>query len=171
MNIFRIDRVRIPLLCIIRRLHIDITHLNCPAPFTLLSNLPALEEVTVLSKTDAYWSDIGDCEAWVAYIKNSIPTFTAHNPVAAWFGGNPLVQVGYVTLGELTRSQWRFDLFFSAEYWQRVITGYKGGRAQYVSNLVCKVLISKGKIVEFMAVAPIGMDWKEDLAGILQLDK
>ena len=171
MNIFRIDRVRIPLLCIIRRLHIDITHLNCPAPFTLLSTLPALEEVTVLSKTDAYWSDIGDCEAWVAYINNSIPTFTAHNPVAAWFGGNPLVQVGYVTLGELTRSQWKFDLFLDAEFWKRVITGYKGGKAQYVSSLVCEVLISKGEIVEFKAVDPIGMDWKEDLIVCLGLSQ
>ena len=73
-------------------------------------------------------------------------------------------------MGELTNSQWKFDLFFSAEYWQRVITGYKGGRAQYVSFLVCKVVISKGKIVEFLAVAPVGMDWKEDLIVCLGLN-
>jgi hypothetical protein len=145
-------------------------HLNFPLPFTLLSNLPALEEVTVLSKSDSYWSDIRDSEAWIAYIDNSIPTFTAHNPMAVWPGANSRSVVGYVTMGELTNSQWKFDLFFSAEYWQRVITGYKGGRAQYVSFLVCKVVISKGKIVEFLAVAPVGMDWKEDLIVCLGLN-
>jgi hypothetical protein len=156
-----------PLLCSIQRLHIDMQHLNFPLPFTLLSNLPALEEVTVLSKSDSYWSDIRDSEAWFVYINSSIPKFTASNH---YLGGNVQVQVEYVTMGELTHSQWKFDLFFSAEYWQRVITGYKGGKAQYVASLVCKVLISKGKIVEFMAVAPVGMDWKEDLIVCLGLN-
>ena len=156
------DFIRFPLLYHIRRLHIHIEHLDFSRPFHLLSNLLALEEVTVLSVTRAYWSDIKEVETWVRQINYLIPRARFRSPLA---------HVGWVTLRQLTRSYWKFALLLSAEYWKCDITRYLDGKAKHVATRVCKVVVSNGRILEFEAVDPVGMEWRGDLIYYLWLDK
>ena len=155
MSIHHIDLVRFPLLKDIRRLQISVDHLDFKYPLGVLSNLPSIEEVTIILKC-INWRERMPVTTWV------------------WFPEAIAMQasLGHVTLTELMQSEWKYDLILQVTFWE----GFGSGDAcvshttHQKFGLVCKVCISKGKMIELDTAEDVREQWKESLVHELDLE-
>jgi hypothetical protein len=99
--------------------------------------------VTVQFTSNSYWQDIA-IEDWVRCVGFSVPVAKDNRRK-------------YVTVEELTRSEWRFELFLRVEFCG--------------TGLVCGAVISKGRILKLTAKEEVEGDWREALVKGLRLDQ
>lgn len=143
LDVHHIDLVRFPALHHLCRLRVSLEHLDFEHPLGTLSNLPALMEVTVQFTSNSYWRDI-EIEDWVRCVGFSAPVSKEDK------------RRKYVTVEELTRSEWKFDLFLRLEFC--------GPR------LVCGALISKGRLLQMTVKAENEVEWRTAIVDELRLD-
>ena len=97
--------------------------------------------MTVQFTSISYWQDIA-IEDWVRCVGFSVPVSKDNRR-------------NYVTVEELTRSEWRFELFLRLEFCG--------------AGLVCGAVISKGRIVELTAKEEVEREWRGALVEELRL--
>jgi len=155
VSVHHIDLIRFPLLKDIRRLQISVDHLNFEYPLGVLSNLPSIEEVTILLK----------CINW-----------RERMPVTTWVWFPEVIAVeasmGNVTLDELICSEWKYDLILQVIFWEGFgsVDAYVSHSTHQKFGLVCKVCISKGKMIELDTAEDVRELWKESLGNELDLE-
>ena len=80
--------------------------------------------------------------------------------------------LGHVTLTELMQSESKYDLILQVTFWE----GFGSGDAcvshttHQKFGLVCKVCISKGKMIELDTAEDVREQWKESLVHELDLE-
>lgn len=115
----------------LRRLRVDVQHLNFEHSLGALSNLPFVEEVTVVVKC-VKWRERNEFSTWVYDIYSVVCTDEQ------------------VRVRQLTHSEWGYELFVGATYWEGF--GSKDAQVSFATHmqfgLACKVCVYGGKILE-----------------------